>query len=99
VRLRVLLHALSPGELSERVNARIAALGLVTRYMHGTNREGRLERTLFLHERALDERLHLVLVDMVLRAHSELDVTREELKAATTQLQHMLLDAGTQVTD
>jgi hypothetical protein len=45
----------------------MASYGIPTQYMHGTNREACLERAVLVRARDLDERLHLLLLDLTLR--------------------------------
>jgi hypothetical protein len=86
------------GELSERVNADIAPHGLIAKYMHPTNREGRLERCVLLRERRLDERLPVVLVEMTLRAGTELEEAEGTLAKLEEELiQQLMCTPGVQV--
>lgn len=83
--------------MCERVNAWLAPYGITTQYMHGTNREATLERAVLVKALALDDRLHLLLLELTLRTAKQQETTAAELQKLTSQLQEMLTAPAQQV--
>ena len=75
----------------------MASYGIPTQYMHGTNREACLERAVLVRGRDLDERLHLLLLDLTLRTDYQQKGITEDLDKLTSQLREMLAAAAEQV--
>jgi hypothetical protein len=76
------------GEVCERANAVLGPHGKITRYMHGTHREARLERVMLLMERSTDAKLPALLVALLMRARKgEQDATAKRERAKSELLQ------------
>jgi hypothetical protein len=75
----------------------MASYGIPTQYMHGTNREACLERAVQVRARDLDERLHLLLLDLTLRTAYQEEAIAKELNKLTSKLQELLAAAAEQV--
>jgi hypothetical protein len=75
----------------------MVSYGIPTQYMHGTNREACLERAVQVRARDLDERLHLLLLDLTLRTAYQEEAIAEELNKLTSKLQELLAAAAEQV--
>jgi hypothetical protein len=74
----------------ERVNAWLGRHGKITRYMRPAHRQARLERVIFVMERALDAKLPALLVALLLRARQGIGTTTSALDMAYKALKQLL---------